>query len=42
MKFCGEDEDIDINYTGHPEFKEWRWQGIDSLVASAISFKRSL
>ncbi|QMV45722.1 RNA pyrophosphohydrolase [Wolbachia pipientis] len=42
MKFCGEDKDIDINYTDHPEFKEWRWQSTDSLVASAISFKKEV
>ncbi|WP_250295091.1 RNA pyrophosphohydrolase [Wolbachia endosymbiont of Oedothorax gibbosus] len=42
MKFCGEDKDININYTNHPEFKEWRWQDVDGLVASAISFKKQV
>ncbi|KJH40232.1 hydrolase, TatD family [Dictyocaulus viviparus] len=26
MRFCGEDKDININYTDYPEFKKWRWQ----------------
>nr|WP_246168494.1 RNA pyrophosphohydrolase [Wolbachia endosymbiont of Ctenocephalides felis wCfeT] len=42
MKFSGNDEDININYTNHPEFKEWRWQSIDKLVDSAISFKQTV
>ncbi|KLT22819.1 (di)nucleoside polyphosphate hydrolase [Wolbachia endosymbiont of Armadillidium vulgare str. wVulC] len=42
MKFYGEDKDININYTDHPEFKEWRWQNVDDLVASAIPFKKEV
>jgi len=42
MKFCGKDKDININYTDHPEFKEWRWQNVDDLVASAIPFKKEV
>ncbi|NUX01208.1 RNA pyrophosphohydrolase [Wolbachia endosymbiont of Madathamugadia hiepei] len=42
MKFHGEDKDININYTDHPEFKEWRWQSIDGLVANTISFKKEV
>ncbi|MGL9688913.1 MAG: RNA pyrophosphohydrolase [Wolbachia sp.] len=42
MRFCGENQDININYTDHPEFKEWRWQNIDGLVANAISFKKKV
>ncbi|MDD9331769.1 MAG: RNA pyrophosphohydrolase [Wolbachia sp.] len=42
MKFFGEDQDININYTNHPEFKEWRWQSIDNLAASAIPFKKEV
>ena len=25
MRFRGEDRDINLNATGHPEFSEWRW-----------------
>ncbi|WP_341808624.1 RNA pyrophosphohydrolase [Wolbachia endosymbiont (group E) of Neria commutata] len=42
MKFFGEDQNININYTDHPEFKEWRWQKVDDLVANAISFKKQV
>jgi len=42
MRFYGENQDININYTDHPEFKEWRWQSIDDLVANAISFKKEV
>ncbi|WCR53235.1 MAG: RNA pyrophosphohydrolase [Wolbachia endosymbiont of Ctenocephalides orientis wCori] len=42
MKFYGEDTDINIHYTDHPEFKEWRWQSINNLVESAISFKKQV
>ncbi|MGL9718202.1 MAG: RNA pyrophosphohydrolase [Wolbachia sp.] len=42
MKFYGEDKDININYTDHPEFKEWCWQSVDDLVASAIPFKKEV
>ena len=42
MKFLGEDQDINIHYTNHPEFKEWCWQSIDNLVTSAISFKKEI
>jgi putative (di)nucleoside polyphosphate hydrolase len=42
MKFYGEDKDINVNYTDHPEFKEWCWQSVDDLVASAIPFKKEV
>jgi len=42
MKFLGSDENINVNYTDHPEFKEWRWQSIDNIVANAISFKKEV
>ncbi|OWZ25565.1 RNA pyrophosphohydrolase [Wolbachia endosymbiont of Wuchereria bancrofti] len=42
MKFYGEGKDININYTDHPEFKEWRWQSVDNLVAGAIPFKKEV
>ncbi|MGL9717424.1 MAG: RNA pyrophosphohydrolase [Wolbachia sp.] len=42
MKFYGEDKDININYTDHPEFKEWCWQSVDDLIASAIPFKKEV
>lgn len=41
-KFLGNDQDININYTDHPEFKEWCWQNTESLVINAISFKKEV
>ncbi|MCV3769617.1 MAG: RNA pyrophosphohydrolase, partial [Wolbachia pipientis] len=42
MKFCGEDKDININYTDHSEFKEWCWQNIDNLISNVIPFKKEI
>lgn len=42
MKFFGSDENINVNYTYHPEFKEWCWQSVDNIVANAISFKKEV
>ena len=42
MKFLGSDQDIDINYTDHPEFQEWCWQSVNNVVDNAIPFKREI
>ncbi|PZN93624.1 MAG: RNA pyrophosphohydrolase [Alphaproteobacteria bacterium] len=41
MTFRGTDADVAID-TPHPEFKAWRWTGIDTLVELAVPFKRDL
>lgn len=41
MRFLGSDADIDIA-TAHPEFGEWRWAPVDSLVSLIVPFKRAL
>ena len=41
MKFLGTDTDVAIN-TKHPEFKDWRWAAVDTLVDLAVPFKRDL
>ncbi|WFW29701.1 MAG: RNA pyrophosphohydrolase [Wolbachia endosymbiont of Menacanthus eurysternus] len=42
MKFCGEDKEININYTNCPEFIEWRWQNINALMTNAIFFRKKV
>jgi putative (di)nucleoside polyphosphate hydrolase len=41
MKFLGTDADVAID-THHPEFKDWRWARVDTLVEMAVPFKRDL
>ncbi|MDN5247762.1 MAG: RNA pyrophosphohydrolase [Wolbachia endosymbiont of Tyrophagus putrescentiae] len=42
MKFLGDDQDININYSDHPEFKEWCWQSVNNIIANAIPFKKAV
>jgi putative (di)nucleoside polyphosphate hydrolase len=41
MRFLGTDSDVAIDQP-HPEFKAWRWTGIETLVELAVPFKRAL
>ncbi|MDX1917006.1 MAG: RNA pyrophosphohydrolase [Rickettsiaceae bacterium] len=41
IRFLGEDSEINIK-TSTPEFSEWRWVEIDSLVDIIVPFKRKL
>lgn len=41
LRYTGTDDDIDIN-AHKPEFTDWRWSGIDSLVDGIIPFKRDI
>ena len=41
MKFLGNDTDVAIQ-TKHPEFKDWRWADVATLVDLAVPFKRDL
>ncbi|QXK92188.1 RNA pyrophosphohydrolase [Neoehrlichia mikurensis] len=42
MKFIGEDSEIDINYSLHPEFKSWSWQNLDYVINNVIYFKKEV
>lgn len=42
MRFLGKDSDIDIAADKHPEFSEWRWAPVGSLVELIVPFKRDL
>lgn len=40
-RFLGHDDDINLD-TEHPEFRAWKWAGIDDLDALIVPFKRGL
>lgn len=42
MAFEGADDDIDLAAHSHPEFSDWKWVPIDSLLDHAVSFKRAV
>lgn len=42
MRFLGEDADINIEDTPHPEFMSWRWVDADRLPQIIVPFKRKL
>jgi len=39
--FLGEDNDINVG-TDNPEFSEWKWTRMDSIVDSIVPFKRDV
>jgi putative (di)nucleoside polyphosphate hydrolase len=39
LRFLGEDSDIDL-YAHEPEFAEWKWVAMDSLLRLIVPFKR--
>ncbi|PRY21163.1 putative (di)nucleoside polyphosphate hydrolase [Aliiruegeria haliotis] len=41
LRFLGTDDQIQIA-TEHPEFSEWRWLPVDSLVENIVPFKRAV
>ena len=41
FKFVGEDNDINVK-TDDPEFSEWKWAKIDSIVSNIVPFKRNV
>ena len=41
FKFLGEDNDINVK-TADPEFSEWKWAKIDSIVNNIVPFKRNV
>jgi putative (di)nucleoside polyphosphate hydrolase len=42
LRFLGNDRDIDLAASDHPEFDAWRWERLEALPALAIWFKRAL
>ena len=41
FKFTGKDQDINVG-TNNPEFSEWKWTKIDSIVNNIVPFKRDV
>ena len=39
--FLGEDDDINVG-TDNPEFSEWKWAELDSIVDNIVPFKRNV
>jgi len=39
--FLGEDDDINVA-TDNPEFSEWKWARMDSIIDSIVPFKRDV
>ena len=39
--FLGEDKDINVG-TDNPEFSEWKWAELDSIVGNIVPFKRNV
>lgn len=42
MRFRGEDQDIDLNTTEHPEFSDWRWMAPAKVLDAIVDFKKPL
>ena len=41
FQFTGKDSDIEVG-TENPEFSEWKWANIDSMVENIVPFKRKV
>ena len=41
FEFLGEDKDINVG-TDNPEFSEWKWAELDSIVDNIVPFKRNV
>jgi putative (di)nucleoside polyphosphate hydrolase len=42
MRFNGEDSDIHLDLSPHPEFDTWRWVRLSELPSLAVPFKRTI
>jgi putative (di)nucleoside polyphosphate hydrolase len=42
MKFLGNDNEININYSDHNEFDVWRWMNMSNIIRLSVHFKRKL
>ena len=41
FKFTGQDSDINVS-TKNPEFSQWKWAKIDSMIDNIVPFKRDV
>jgi putative (di)nucleoside polyphosphate hydrolase len=42
LAFTGEDRDIDLRASRHPEFSAWRWVALAETPGLIVPFKRDL
>lgn len=42
LRFLGDDKDIQLNYTQHPEFSRFKWVDLIEIEAFAVDFKKDL
>lgn len=42
LRFTGQDQDIDLAASSHPEFDAWQWIALAATPALAVPFKRHL
>ncbi len=42
LRFLGEDKDINLNYSDHPEFSQTRWVDFSDITPMAVDFKKHL
>ena len=40
LRFTGRDADIDLNATGHAEFRDWKWVPLETVPDLIVAFKR--
>lgn len=40
MRFLGDDSDITLYHTVHPEFSKWQWMDLDKVPEVIVPFKR--
>ncbi|MFV0431040.1 MAG: RNA pyrophosphohydrolase [Alphaproteobacteria bacterium] len=42
LRFLGDDSDINLNYTQHPEFSRFQWVDLANIEDLAVEFKKTL
>jgi len=42
LEFLGDNDDINLNATGHAEFDAWKWGDKQNAIDSVIRFKRGV
>jgi putative (di)nucleoside polyphosphate hydrolase len=41
-QFLGQDSEINLNYTKHVEFSQWRWVPVEEIINMVVPFKRAV
>jgi putative (di)nucleoside polyphosphate hydrolase len=42
LRFLGNDDEINVNYSDHSEFDVWRWMHLSNIIRLSVHFKRKL